>query len=195
MKTPALRAELITKVQFNAGVLTVCFIFFSDCTMAAASTVQPFVMEHCVLLTNEATDRDLGDFQDFIEKNLKSVFRRGANTRLMILSGCHGDRDGNDGVNKLEQLGNRGRNFYEEMCRNFGLQPKGTDPRLYQGSQGRDVRALKSQSPPVWGESYMWKFPDSWKNQLSLSKEEIFKMKIQVIDIGWYYNKIEKLQK
>ena len=132
--------------------------------MAAASTIQPFVMEHCVLLTNDATRRDLGDFEDFIEKNRKSVFRRGSTTRLMILSGCHGDRDGNDGVNKLEQLGNRGRNFYEEMCRKFGLRPKGTDPRIYQGSQGWVVRALKSQSPPVWGESPMWKFPDSWKN-------------------------------
>ena len=70
--------------------------------MAAASTVQPFVMEHCVLLTNEATDRDLGDFQEFMEKNIKSVFRRGSNTRMMILSGCHGDKDGNDGLNSLE---------------------------------------------------------------------------------------------
>ena len=99
--------------------------------MAAASTAQPFAMEHCVLLTNEAADRDLGDFQTFIEENIKSVFRRGSNTRLMILSGCHGDRDGNDGVNSLKRLGNGGRAFYEEMCGYFGLQPEGIDPRIY----------------------------------------------------------------
>ena len=64
-----------------------------------------------MLLTNDAAD--LEDLLKFIETDVNSVLRRGPNTRLMILSRCPGDRDGNDGMHKLEHLGNRGRDFYE----------------------------------------------------------------------------------
>ena len=98
----------------------------------------PFVMENCVLVTSNSAS--ITDLRYFIRENFERVFSRGnhASSKLMILSGCHGTVDGSDGVNNLECLSttdessmNQTRKFYQDICRLFGLQPEGDDPRIY----------------------------------------------------------------
>ena len=64
----------------------------------------PFVMENCVLVTNDK--ETIGDFRRFIRKHLERFLPRGNTSfsRLMICSGCHGEKDGTDGLNSLDCL-------------------------------------------------------------------------------------------
>ena len=147
-----------------------------------------------MLLTNDAAD--LEDLRKFIENDIKSVMRRGPNTRLMILSGCHGSKDGKDGISHADHLGFGGRAFYEEICCFFGLKPEGIDPRTYQDSHRSVVSGVsRLVSAPEWGERLPQKFPESWKDQLNLSRDKIVEMKIQVLDVAWFHGKIDELRK
>ena len=67
----------------------------------ALSKPNPFQMEHCTLVTNNVAD--INDMRLFIREELEKFFLRGnvCSSRLMILSGTHGDKDGRDGGFRL----------------------------------------------------------------------------------------------
>ena len=161
---------------------------------------QPFVMENCVLVTNNSAT--IEDLRKFMRDNLESVLLRGNSSlsKLMILSGCHGTLDGKDGVNSLECLsksGNSPRNetriFYEDICSMFDLLPQGDDPRVYDENSGKVV-GVKTCSDIDWKERAPAFLYGSWMTKLNIEKVEDAKITIKIIDVAAFHGNIENLK-
>ena len=165
-----------------------------------AASKQPFIMENCVLVTNNSATID--DLRKFIRDNLESVLLRGNSSlsKLMILSGCHGTPDGRDGINSLECLSNNEnspknetRKFYESLCHLFDLSPQGDDPRVYDDNGG-EVVGVKSSLDIDWQERPPAFLFGSWMEKLNIEKVEDAKMMIKIVDVAAYHGNIEDLK-
>ena len=165
------------------------------------STKQPFVDEKCVLVTNDSAT--IEDFRLFLRDNLESVLPRvkTCSSRLMILSGCHGSEKGKDGVNSLDCLTSNDkddkkqtRNFYEKMCKFFGLKPEGVDPRVYDPKTKNVIKISPSDSL-VWNERSPLFLPGRWLEQLKIQNVDDANIVIKIIDVATYNDNIEGLLK
>ena len=165
-----------------------------------AASKQPFIMENCVLVTNNSATID--DLRKFIRDNLESVLLRGNSSlsKLMILSGCHGTPDGRDGINSLECLSknensprNETRKFYEEMCLMFDLSPQGDDPRVYDDISGKVV-GVKSAAGVDWKERAPNFLYGSWMSKLNIENVENAKLMFKIIDVAAFHENIEELK-
>ena len=94
----------------------------------------------------------------YLDKHIREFVARGIYTKWSFLTGCHGKKNGEDGIFSLECLSdtirkanNRSqtRYFYENWCNFFGLDVEGKDPREYDPTTGQ-VIGIKNVATPDW---------------------------------------------
>ena len=114
------------------------------------------------------------------------------NTRVLILSGSHGDANGHSGLTDIEQLkdsddkfvGSITTQFYEGDCRRVGLKP--IKPRL-------DIQKLpltKTAIPDIMKK--MEKLDLRFHKNSYLSDDTISKITFQVVSVAYYHKNEEK---
>ena len=128
----------------------------------------------------------------YIQKYVKELMPRGndSNTRVLLLSGSHGFKDGRDALCSLDGLTslndgmpNQTRYFYEEWCDFFRLDVEGEDPRVY--DENKKVVGVKDDGAPKWGERVPW-LPGIWRRNLVTGEEQSkdLELKIKIIDVS-----------
>ena len=142
------------------------------------------------------------DFQGaraYIQKNLKELMPRGnnASTRVLLLSGSHGSKEGSDALCSLQQLNSNNirmptqtRKFYTEWCNFFKLKVEGEDPRIYDKS-GK-VEGILDAKPPRW-EERVPNLIGLWKKKIGILSGDTPELILQIVDIAWYHKKVSDL--
>ena len=123
----------------------------------------------------------------------KSRFACTENTRVLVLSGSHGEEDGHSGLTDINRLkdpndtyeGSVTTSFYENDCQRVGF--RSIKPRL-------DIKELpvnKDTIPDIMkklGNLPLMFFPNSY-----LADDSISKMTFQVTNIAYYHKNEDKL--
>ena len=135
----------------------------------------------------------------YIQKYIREVMPKGNNatTRVLLLSGSHGTRSGNDALSSLDCLSsemkgmpNQTRLFYQEWCKFFKLQAEGEDPRVY--DEDGKVIGIKDGPPPTW-EARVPRLPGLWKKGLEHGAVDNENLSLKLIDVAWYSSKVQQL--
>ena len=58
-----------------------------------------FHIEHSILVSSDAVSAT--EATRYIEEYINELVKRGKHSRVLILSGCHGSEEGDDGLNSL----------------------------------------------------------------------------------------------
>ena len=114
-------------------------------------TENKFHIEHSILVTSDAVKTN--ETMWYIEKSIQDLVKRGKNSRILLLSGCHGSKEGDDGLNRLDCLsGPETREFYEHWPM-FFKQDLWEDPRDYDSTTGEVIGIKETVMRPEWAGS------------------------------------------
>ena len=140
--------------------------------------------EHSVLVASTKTDQVSN--KKFIEDHIDEIINRGEYARVCIVTGTHGSKSGNDGINDISCLKDS-RKFYDGWVGSFGLSPEAEDPRIYEEG-GKVVTGINpSILAPNWAGRKPTKVHQKWPKM----KEAL--VEVQIIDVGFYHNKPDEL--
>ena len=124
-----------------------------------------FHIEHSVLVSSDAVTAT--ETTRYIEKSIKDLVKRGKHSKVLILSGCHGTEEGDDGLNSLECLSgskNQTRAFYAYWPR-FFKQDLWEDPRDYDPTTGEVIGIKETVMRPEWAGSVPGRIPEGDERQ------------------------------
>ena len=162
----------------------------------AESDISKLVLEGPILISTTAIEGDevMSHLRLKIVESIKEGHLENAeSTRVLVLSGSHGEEDGHSGLTDINRLkdpndtdeGSVTTTFYENDCQRVGLKP--IKPRL-------DIKKLpvnKDTIPDIMKKveklNLMF-FPNSY-----LSDDAISTIRYQVTNIAYYHENEEKL--
>ena len=120
-----------------------------------------FPIEHSILVTSDSVSAI--ETTRYIEKRMDELVKRGDHSRVLILSGCHGSEEGDDGLNSLECLsGSDTRAFYEHWPQ-FFRQNLWEDPQDYDPTTGKVTGIKETVMRPELAGSVPGCVPDYYK--------------------------------
>ena len=149
-----------------------------------------FHIEHSILVTSDAVTAT--ETTRYIEKKIDELVKRGDHSRVLILSGCHGSEEGDDGLNSLECLSGVGRfdprGFYVYWP-HFFKQDLWEDPREYDPTTGKVIGIKESVMIPEWAGSVPGRVPTYYEGMTA----KMLGSALQIVDIAFYYGKPDEL--
>ena len=126
--------------------------------MEADRAVDHNVFHHEFSLVVSSSSVNFDGAREYIQKYARELMPRGmnSNSRVMLLSGSHGFRDGKDALFDIEGIKSmvddngelierQTRQFYEDWCKFFRLDVEGKDPRFY--DENGQVGGVKNDLP------------------------------------------------
>ena len=134
-----------------------------------------FDIEHSILVTSDSVSAI--ETTRYIEKRMDELVKRGDHSRVLILSGCHGSKKGDDGLNSLECLspGSKTREFYEDWPEFFNQTLWEEDPRNYDPATGNVIGIKENVMRPEWTGSIPGHVPNIYKGMKEKCQAWFFK--------------------
>ena len=157
-----------------------------------------FHSEHCVLVTSESVD--FRETRDYLEQKIHDLVKRGEHSRILIITGSHGKRNGEDGLNDLDCLSGpkkQTRRFYLEWTQSLGVKPW-EDHRQYSAKNKKVCGIKKNAKIPEWVGSVPVHVPGYDKrNPLSgpdsCMEATLANFVVEIVDISFYHMKPDLL--